>query len=119
MPTFNIENIRCASEVAPGTRILIDDCVSAPIVLTGLRGTYDNPIVIERGPKVVISLPSADPAREANLIALKRQEGGFFPSVGQVADRAALVLSDCQFVQINGLKFKNCWPTAIYLDRSP
>ena len=118
MPTFNIKNVKNASELAPGTRILIDEHVNSPIVLTGLRGTYEDPIVIERSPKVVISLPSHDPAREANLIAWKRQEGGFFPSVGQVADQAALVLSDCQFVQINGLKFKNCWPTAIYLDRS-
>ena len=118
MATLKIDRVKAASKVPPGTHILIDKDVTTPIVLTGLRGTYDKPIQIKRSQGVELSLPNANPAQVANHIAYKRQEGGFYPSVGQVADWAALVLSDCQFVLIDGLSFKDCWPTALYLDRS-
>jgi len=102
----------------PGQTLFLEQKEFAPIVLTGLRGTYDKPIIVTRSKKGVISLPLTDPSGYANRIAYKRQESGFYPSVGQAADQAALVLSDCQYVLVRDLAFKDCWQTSIYIDRS-
>lgn len=96
--------------------IYIEQCGNDPIVLTGLHGTWDNPIVVTQNPDATITLTKPDLERYFNTIAFKRQEAGYFPSVGQNADDAALILRNCQFVLIRDLNFVDCWPTALYLD---
>ncbi len=97
-------------------KICIEHCPDGAIVLEGLHGTFDDPIVVTREGDSIITLPKEDADKYFNTIALKRQEAGYFPSVGQVADDAALILRNCQFVLIEKLVFEDCWPTALYLD---
>ena len=106
-----------ATQCRPGETLYIDEFPPAPIYLCGLRGTFEQPIVITRRPGYVVSLPLTDPAGWANQIAYRRQEAGNYPVVGPVSNMAALMLSDCQFVLLRDLEFEDCWPTAIYLDR--
>lgn len=88
-----------------------------PITISGKRGSQSRPITI-RGPKAKIGSGKAfdDYQVEANKLAAAHQKAGSFPGVYFLADDAALVLRDCQWVIIEDLTFENCWPTAIYLD---
>ncbi len=104
--------------IRPGDTLYIEDLLPAPVFLNGLRGTYERPIVITRRSKVPVELPHDDPAHFANRIAYLRQEAGSYPVIGSEADQAALVLRDCQFVLLRDLHFEDCWPTAVYIDRS-
>ncbi len=97
------------------TEVLKDD-PTRPIVRSNLRGTYDRPIVITCKSKISVNTFGTRPDEGANRIAYLRQENGFYPSVGQISDQAALTLSGCQFVVLKGLKFKDCWPAALNLD---
>lgn len=95
---------------------LSDEDLSRPVVLAHLRGTYDNPVIVTCDQTISINTFGCDPAIAANRIAYLRQENGFYPSVGQVGDQAALALVDCQFVVLKGLKFDQCWPVALDLN---
>ena len=95
---------------------LCDQPDDEPIIYSGLRGTYDKPITITGNQTIKVNVFGEDPDAAANRIAYLRQENGYFPSVGQVFDQAALVLQDCQHVVLQGLKFDACWPTALYLN---
>lgn len=105
-----------AGAINKARKIDVEECGDGPIVLTGLHGTWDNPIVVTRASDTIITLPKQDLERYFNTIAFKRQEAGYYPSVGQSADDAALILRNCQFVLIRDLHFVDCWPTALYLD---
>lgn len=87
-----------------------------PIVRAHLRGTYDRPIVITSKSTISVNTFGIAPDEASNRIAYLRQENGFYPSVGQISDQAALTLSDCQFVVLKDLKFEDCWPAAVNLD---
>ncbi len=91
-----------------------------PLVLEGVVGTADQPIIIQpgknRGATFTSGWPKKKARKWANRAADRRQRGGYYPSVGQLGDQAMLVLRNCQFVIIRGIDFKNCWSTAIYLD---
>lgn len=107
------------SAVKPATTaktLYVEDHGDGAIVLDGLHGTFDNPIVVTRNSERTITLPKQNLERYFNTIAFKRQEAGYFPSVGQNADDAALILRNCQYVLIRDLCFVDCWPTALYLD---
>ncbi|MEM7461582.1 MAG: hypothetical protein AAF362_02770 [Pseudomonadota bacterium] len=99
---------------------LCSDEYQNPLVLTGLVGTSDQPITIRPKKNEQATFTSGwkdDEARIwANKAADQRQRSGYYPSVGHLGDQAMLVLRNCQFVIIRGIDFKNCWPTAIYLD---
>jgi hypothetical protein len=88
-----------------------------PITVEGRRGTAKAPFVI-RGDKAWIgSNVTFDTYRKpANRLAAAHQEGGSFPGVYFLADNAALVVRNCQWLVIEDLVFENCWPTSIYLD---
>lgn len=88
-----------------------------PITICGKRGSEEQPIII-RGPRAVIGsdVDFEGYRRQANELAAAHEAGGSFPGVYFLADDAALVLKDCQWVTIEDLTFENCWPTAIYLD---
>ena len=95
----------------------------APVVLNGLHGTRSMPIIVETIPvssktrACFSSDISFDDYKEiANRIAQGRQNAGYYPSVGQSADEAMLVLLNCQYVIIRNLDFHGCWPCAIYIN---
>lgn len=88
-----------------------------PITVEGKRGTARAPFVITGEDAWVGSDVTFDDYRiPANRLAAAHQEGGSFPGVYFLADNAALVVRNCQWVVIEDLVFENCWPTAIYLD---
>ncbi len=90
--------------------------LDTPIVHTNLRGTFENPVIIVGNGTISLNLYGEDPAIAAARVAYMRQENGFFPSVGQISDQAAVVLHGCQFVVLRGFKFDDCWPAALYLN---
>lgn len=94
-----------------------------PIFVSGIRGTSSNPIIIETKPNkrkknAVFSsdVTTAEFRLIANGVADKRQNSGYYPSVGQIADEAMLTLENCQYVIIRNMAFHGCWPGAIYMD---
>ncbi|MEM9107798.1 MAG: right-handed parallel beta-helix repeat-containing protein, partial [Pseudomonadota bacterium] len=89
-----------------------------PIIVTGIAGTPENPIVIEAEDGVVFTsgLSLKKYTARANRIALRRESAGYYPSVGQTADEAALAFVHCRHIIVKNLQFKRCWPTAVYLD---
>jgi hypothetical protein len=88
-----------------------------PITIIGKRGSEDCPIYITGPGAIFGSDMDFDAYREtANKLAAAHQKGGSFPGIYFMADNAALTLRDCQWVIIDELVFRNCWPTAIYLD---
>ncbi|MCP4185044.1 MAG: hypothetical protein GY761_17325 [Hyphomicrobiales bacterium] len=97
----------------------LDSCredLHRPIVLSNIRGTYDRPVVVICKSTISINTFGIDPAKAANRIACLRQENGFYPSVGQVSDQAALALINCQFVVLRHLNFDQCWPGSLDLN---
>ena len=95
-----------------------------PLLLNGLKGTQDRPIIIrpendtDQKKAVFTSGISFREARtRANKIARRREKSGLYPTVGHLGDQAMLILHNCQFVVIQDLHFEDCWPTAIYMDQ--
>ncbi|WP_419911476.1 right-handed parallel beta-helix repeat-containing protein [Hoeflea sp.] len=109
---------RC-SKLRAGDRLVLEEGVYRfPLVLTGIRGTALNPITIEaeNGAVFTSGLSIKKHGRQANLVAMRRQAAGYYPSVGQTADEAAFAFIRCQHIVLRDLKFLRCWPTAVYLD---
>ncbi|WP_313200364.1 right-handed parallel beta-helix repeat-containing protein [Rhizobium sp.] len=88
-----------------------------PITISGKRGSQSKPITV-RGPKATIGSGQDFQSYrvQANKLAEAHQKAGSFPGLYFMADEAALVLKDCQWVILEDLCFENCWPTAIYID---
>ncbi|MCY6381297.1 right-handed parallel beta-helix repeat-containing protein [Hoeflea prorocentri] len=109
---------RCR-KLRAGDRIILEEGVyRQPLVLTGLAGTARAPIVIEAETGAVFTsgLSRKKYGKQANLIAMRRQAAGYYPSVGQTADEATLAFIHCRHVIVRGLNFLRCWPTAVYLE---
>lgn len=115
---------RKLSSITAGDILQLEkDCYDQPVVLSGLRGTRRKPIIIESISKkskdracFSSDILSDDYRNIANLIAQSRQNAGYYPSVGQSADEAMLILLNCQYVIVRNLDFHGCWPCAIYID---
>jgi len=104
--------------------ILKEGCYVKPIIFNGLIGTEDQPIIIRRRRNanledvIITSGIDFEEARlRGNLIAQRREKSGLYPTVGHLGDQAMMVFRNCQFVIIENLCFKDCWPTAIYFDQ--
>ena len=82
-----------------------------------MSGSQQQPVVI-RGNGAVIDggEPYEDYREIANRLSAVQEANGRFPGIYYLADNAALVLRNCQWVVIEDLNFEGCWPTAIYLD---
>ncbi|KQS76424.1 hypothetical protein ASG58_11415 [Rhizobium sp. Leaf383] len=61
-------------------------------------------------------MPFAEYRKTGNILSRRQQATGRFPGLYFMADEAALVVRDCQWVVIEKLLFRDCWPTATYLD---
>ena len=109
---------RCQRLRAGDLLILERGTYDRPVIVTGIAGTPQKPIVIEaeNGAVVTSRLTLKKYTARANHIALRRQAAGNYPSVGQTADEAALAFIHCKHVIVEGLQFRRCWPTAVYLD---
>ncbi|WP_245496223.1 right-handed parallel beta-helix repeat-containing protein [Rhizobium leguminosarum] len=88
-----------------------------PLIVEGKRGTEEHPFVIRGRKSSVATDVSFDTYKaRANKLAAAHQAGGSFPGIYFLADDAALIVRNCQWVVIEDLLFENCWPTAIYID---
>ncbi|MCK7614677.1 right-handed parallel beta-helix repeat-containing protein [Roseibium sediminicola] len=116
-----------------GDRLTLDaGNYDQPITLQGLRGTPKHPIRIrgtalardkdDKEPEIWTAsvlgngLDFEDYRCTGNNIARVEQAAGRLPGLHYIADEAALFLKDCQWVVLEDLSFKNCWPTAVYID---
>ncbi len=88
-----------------------------PLVLSGKSGSAEKPLVL-RGPDATIGpgIPFEDFRETGNRLAKVQEAAGQFPGLYYLADNAALIVRNCQWVIIEDLEFEGCWPTAIYLD---
>ncbi|WSH04966.1 right-handed parallel beta-helix repeat-containing protein (plasmid) [Rhizobium ruizarguesonis] len=97
---------------------LVDGDYSLPLVMSGKSGTQQAPIVVRGGADVRVGSAQAyaDFRKTANELSAVQEAGGGYPGVYYLADNAALVLRDCQWLVIEDLSFRGCWPTAVYID---
>lgn len=110
---------RKSKKLTAGDRLIVKKGIyDKPVVFNGLAGTWNNPILIEaeKGAIFTSGLSLSEYTKRANLIAQRRQAAGYYPSVGQTADEAALVFLHCKHIIVRKFKFVRCWPTALYLD---
>ena len=113
-------------KVAAGDTVLMSrDTYKKPLVLEGITGTKEHPVIIRpdyglrTGDVVLKSDIREHEARMlGNRVAGKREQAGYYPTVGHLGEQALLILRNCQFVVVQGLKFKGCWPTGIFIDDS-
>lgn len=110
---------RKSKKLTAGDRLIVKKGIyDKPVVFNGLAGTWNNPILIEaeKGAIFTSGLSLFEYTKRANLIAQRRQAAGYYPSVGQTADEAALVFLHCKHIIVRKFTFVRCWPTALYLD---
>ncbi len=93
-----------------------------PVVLSNAAGTADRPIIIERTDCAELAcftknMSAKTYTETANKVAARREAGGYYPSTGQIADEAMLILRNCQYVIVRNLKLHQCWPGGLYLDQ--
>lgn len=113
-------------KVAAGDTVLMArDTYVKPVVLEGITGTREHPVIIkpddraETGDVVLKSdLCEFEARLRGNSAASKREQAGYYPTVGHLGEQALLILRNCQFVVVQGLKFEGCWPTGIFIDDS-
>ncbi|MEM6462515.1 MAG: right-handed parallel beta-helix repeat-containing protein [Pseudomonadota bacterium] len=114
---FNIT--KRARNLRAGDRLVVKQGkYDRPLVLTGIAGTAEKPIVIEaeKGAVFTSGITLKKHNKRANLIAMRREAAGNYPSVGQTADEAMLAFLHCRHIVLRGITFKRCWPTAVYLE---
>ncbi len=93
-----------------------------PVVLAGVTGTRERPVIIEtEGEKdwacFTKQMSVETYTKAANRVAAQREAAGYYPSVGQIADEAMLIFRNCQYVIVRNIKFHQCWPGAVYMDQ--
>ena len=83
------------------------------------KGKYDKPLIVSGWPGLQRSHNQSKPTRRrlpasvslkqytkrANLIAMRRQAAGYYPSVGQTADEAVLAFIHCKHLILRGSSF--------------
>ncbi|WP_245506314.1 right-handed parallel beta-helix repeat-containing protein [Rhizobium leguminosarum] len=90
---------------------------ATPLVLSSVSGSQQQPVVIHGNGAVIDGGGTYEDYREtANRLSAVQEANGRFPGIYYLADNAALVLRNCQWIVIEDLNFEGCWPTAIYLD---
>lgn len=99
---------------------------TTPLTLSDKHGTEQQPITLRGEPGAVFT-PHATDAEynpeadriEANEIAKARQDNGKFPCLFDIIDHAQLTVDRSRHVVIEGMEFKQGWPTHIYVNESP
>lgn len=104
-----------------GDILELEECdYRSPVFIDGLGGTASKPITIRsRGGARFTSAETFSAAKSRiNKLVKRRQESGYFPSIGQTADEAWLILRNCRYIVVESLNFEGCWPGSIYVDQS-
>ncbi len=88
-----------------------------PLTLSGRSGSPSRPVILHGhdaviGPQISFS----EYRRTANELSKRQEDNGAFPGLYYLADNAALIVRDCQWIILEDLRFEGCWPTAIYFD---
>jgi hypothetical protein len=88
-----------------------------PLVISGKSGSSSEPIIIygrqaTLGPKTSF----ARYRKTGNNLSKRMEDEGQFPGLYYLADNAALIVRNCQWVILENLEFEGCWPTSIYFD---
>ncbi|MEM9630982.1 MAG: right-handed parallel beta-helix repeat-containing protein [Pseudomonadota bacterium] len=125
-------DIHCAvRKLKPGSLLQLGkECIVDPVVISGISGSQDKPVVIrglppeapdrtsaKRSPTIFGTATTFDKfSKRANDLARVHEAGGSFPGLYFMADNAQLILRDCQWIVLEDLTFENCWPTAIYIE---
>ncbi|TBD43424.1 right-handed parallel beta-helix repeat-containing protein [Rhizobium ruizarguesonis] len=109
---------RKVRQLSPGDQLrLTAGEYKQPIVLSALVGSEVDPITICSSRAVLGSgLTFREYKKTGNELAAAQEAGGRFPGLYYLADNAALVLKNCQWINIEKLDFEGCWPTAVYLE---
>ncbi|GLR59325.1 right-handed parallel beta-helix repeat-containing protein [Rhizobium indigoferae] len=87
------------------------------LVISGKSGSPSEPIIIY-GPGAAIGSKTdfEDYRVEGNRLSKRMEDEGKFPGLYYLADDAALIVRDCQWIILEDLRFDGCWPTAVYFD---
>ncbi|MBY3138982.1 right-handed parallel beta-helix repeat-containing protein [Rhizobium laguerreae] len=87
------------------------------LVISGKSGSPSEPIIIY-GPGAAIGpkISFEDYRVEGNSLSKRMEDEGKFPGLYYLADNAALIVRDCQWIILEDLRFDGCWPTAVYFD---
>lgn len=88
-----------------------------PLVISGKSGSPSEPIIVY-GPDATVGPKTSfeDYRRKGNLLSKRMEDEGKFPGLYYLADNAALIVRNCQWIMLENLNFDGCWPTAVYLD---
>ncbi|NNH46010.1 right-handed parallel beta-helix repeat-containing protein [Rhizobium laguerreae] len=105
-------------QLSPGDQVrLTAGEYKQPIVLSSLAGSEADPITVVGSDAVIgAGLTFDEYKKTGNELAAAQEAGGRFPGLYYLADNAALVLKNCQWINIENLAFEGCWPTAVYLE---
>ncbi|MES0883092.1 right-handed parallel beta-helix repeat-containing protein [Roseibium sp. SCP14] len=125
-------DIHCAvRKLKPGSLLQLgEECITDPVVISGISGSRDKPVVVrglppeakkpnmaKRSPTIFKTQVDFDEFnRRANDLSRAHEAAGNFPGIYFMADNAQLILRDCQWIVLEDLTFENCWPTAIYIE---
>lgn len=104
--------------LAPGTTVQLEAGVyTRPVEMVGQRGRPEAPIVIRGWETAVFDgLQTVDDfTPRAEAVAHQAEEEGRYPGVYPIAHEAHLKLRDCAWVTLDGLRFRRCWPTAVWM----
>jgi hypothetical protein len=104
--------------LTPGTVVqLAAGVYTQPVEIVRQHGRPDAPIVI-RGVQTAVfdGLQSVDDfTPRAEEVAHQAEAAGHYPGVYPIADEAHLKIRDCAWITLDALRFRRCWPTALWL----
>ncbi len=100
----------------PGDILLLDPGVyTRPLLLKRIRGRADAPVVLRGQPGVVLDGGQSFESFNPIAVELSRDlvEDGAYPGVYPIADQGFVRIIDCDWLRLENLTFRGCWPTAI------
>ena len=114
---------RLLPTLTPGdTLVLQPGRYTQPIALTGLHGTKDRPITLRAEPGAILTAHEnpadyrlEDYRLRANQMAQERQAQGLFPSQFTMVGEARMTLEGSRHIVLDGLQFREHWPTHLLL----
>lgn len=106
------------ANAAPGDTLLLQPGIYPDrLQVDRVRGLPSQPITVrgQHGAIIDGGRRFADFRLEANREARRVQRKGEYPGVYRIADQAQWSFSRCEWLTIEDLEFRGCWPTCIYL----
>jgi hypothetical protein len=106
------------ANAVPGDTLLLQPGIyPGRLQIDRVRGLPNQPITVrgQHGAIIDGGRRFADFRLEANREARRVQREGEYPGVYRIADQAQWSFSRCEWLTIEDLEFRGCWPTCIYL----